>query len=79
MGRATPYLPGVFSPGVPICSLLLILTFERPGEAPPVLARLLAVGIRAIMCRKGFGRRPGHLSLLEHALLAATGPPVPVA
>src|SRR5829696_9050251 len=79
MGRATPFLPGTFSLGVSICSLPLIPAFEAPGDAPLVLAKLLAFGTRAVLRRPGFGRRPGHLSLLEHAPLAAARPPVPIA
>ena len=49
MGRARPFLPGAFSLGVSICSLPLIQAFEAPGDAPLVLARLLAFGTRAVL------------------------------
>src|SRR5918997_2141401 len=67
MGRATPFLPGAFSPGVPI------------GSLPLILATWLAFGTRTVPRRTSFRRKFDQLSLLEHALLAATGPPVPVA
>jgi hypothetical protein len=79
MGRVTPFLPGAFSLGVFICSMPLIPAFRALGATPPVLARLLAFGIRAVLQAMSFGPRHGHVSLLEHALLAAAGPPVPVA